>query len=96
MTQYIAAGMDWTAEQLSRAFLENIWQDRGLPDFIISDRESLFTSKFWSALCFHLKIKQRLSTAFHPQTDRQTVWQNQTLEKYLGGYGNYQQDDLVE
>lgn len=76
--------------------MEHVWRDKGLPDSIVSDRGSLFTSKFWSALCFHLKIKQRLSTAFHPQTDGQTERQNQTLEQYLRGYGNYQQDDWVE
>lgn len=44
-------------------------------------------------MCFHLKIKQRLSSAFHPLTDGQTERQNQTLEQYLQGYANYQQDD---
>lgn len=96
MARYIAARMDWTAERLAQAFLEHVWRDKGLPDSIVSDRGSLFTSKFWSALCFHLKIKQRLSTAFHPQTDGQTERQNQTLKQYLQGYGNYQQDDWVE
>ena len=37
-----------------------------LPDSIVTDRDSLFTLKFWSSLCYFLKIKQRLSTAFHP------------------------------
>ncbi len=55
----------------------------------------MFTSKFWSPLCFHLKIQRRLSSVFHFQTDRQIECQNQILEKYLHGYRNYQQDDLV-
>ncbi len=46
-------------------------------------------------MCFHLKIKQRLSSTFHPQTDGQTKLQNQTLEQYLRGYGNCQQDGWV-
>ena len=46
----------------------------GLPDSIMTNRGSLFTSKFWSSLCYFLGIKRRLSTAFHPQTDGQTEW----------------------
>jgi hypothetical protein len=34
-----------------------------------------------------------LSTAYHPQTDKQTEWQNQTLEQYLRAYVNYHQSD---
>ncbi len=95
LARYIPARMDWTAERLAEAFIENVWREKGLPDSVVSDRGSLFTSKFWSAMCFHLKIKQRLSSAFHPQTDGQTERQNQTLEQYLRGYANYQQDDWV-
>lgn len=83
MAQYIVACMDWTAERLAQAFLDHIWQDRGFSNFIVLDRGSLFISKFWSALYFQLKIKQRLSTAFHPQTDGQTKRQNQILKQYL-------------
>ena len=71
-------------------------KDFGLPDSIVSDRGSVFTAKFWSSLCYHLKIKQKLSTAFHPQTDGQTERQNQTLEQYLRIYVNYQQDNWAE
>jgi len=43
-----------------------------------------------------MKARQKLSTAFHLQTDRQTERQNQTLEHYLRCYINYRQDDWVE
>ena len=36
-----------------------------LLDLIVSDRGLLFISKFWSLLCYFLKIKQRLSIAFY-------------------------------
>ena len=36
----------------------------GLPDSIVIDRASLFTSKFWSLLCYFLGIKRWLSIAF--------------------------------
>ena len=96
MARYIAARIDWTAEQLASASLEYIWRDRDLSNSIVSDIGFLFTLKFRSALCFHLRIKQRFNIAFHPRTDRQTKRQKQTLEQCLQGYGNYQQDDLVE
>ena len=41
----------------------------GLPDSIITNRKSLFTSKFWSLLYYFFGIKQKLFTAFHTQTD---------------------------
>ena len=43
----------------------------GIPDSIVSDRGSVFTLTFWSAVCYHLKVRRRLSTAFHSQTDGQ-------------------------
>lgn len=66
LAQYIPTQMDWTAERLAEAFIENIWKEKGLLDLVNSDRGSLFTSKFWSTMYFYLKIKQCLSLAFHP------------------------------
>ena len=63
---------------------------------LISDRGSLFTSRFWSTLCWHLGAKRKLSTAFHPQTDDQTERQNQVLKHYLRVYCNYKQDNWPE
>jgi hypothetical protein len=41
-------------------------------------------------------MNQRLSTAYHPETDGQTERTNSTLEQYLRSYTNFQQDDWAE
>ncbi len=78
---------------LTEVILDVVIRYHGLPDSIVSDRGSVFTSKFWSSLCYFLGIKQRLSTAFQPQTDGQTKRQNSTMEAYLRAFGNFEQND---
>lgn len=62
---------------------------------VVSDSESFFIFKFLFALCFHLKIKPKLSILFFLQIDGQTKRQNQTIKQYLQSYENYQQDYWV-
>jgi transposase InsO family protein len=85
-----------TAEEMAYAFVRIVVSQHGLPRQLITDRDKLFTSKFWTTLMRHLDIKHKLSTAFHPQTDGQTERVNQTLEQYLRCYVNHQQDDWVK
>ena len=96
MARYIPTRKSLDAAGLAELFYKRIWRDYGVPTSIVSDRGTQFTSNFWSAFCFQLGIRRRLSTAFHPQTDGQTERQNQTLEQYLRSYVNYQQDDWVD
>jgi transposase InsO family protein len=95
MAKYIPVLKSITAEHLADIFLERIVLQFGIPEGIVSDRGAVFTSAFWSQLCYCLRIKRRLSTAFHPQTDGQTERQNQSLEHYFRCYCNHLQDDWV-
>jgi transposase InsO family protein len=90
---YVPCGKDIDAPELAELFLVHLNAFVGMPRRLVSDRGSLFTSKFWSSLCYYLGAKRKLSTAFHPQTDGQTERQNQTLEHYLRCYVNFEQDD---
>jgi len=92
---YIPTQSDIDAEGLADLFTEDVLRRFGRPESMVSDRGSLFTSGFWTALCGHFRIKRRLSTAFHPQTDGQTERMNQILEQYLRAYANYRQDDWI-
>jgi len=85
-----------TAEQLAYAFLRDVISKHGLPEEILSDRDRLFTSKFWIALTALLGTKRKLSTAFHPQTNGGNERMNQVVEAYLRCYINYQQTNWVE
>ena len=84
-----------TAGDMAYVFLRHLVSNHGLPEEIVSNRDKLFTSKFWTALIKQLGNKHKLSTAYHPQTDGQTERTNQTLEQYLRSYVSYQQDDWV-
>ena len=82
-----------TAEGCAKLFLENIWKLHGLPSSIISDRDPVFTSRFWAELMERHNVRLRKSTAFHPQTDGFTERVNQSVEEYLRQYCNYEQDN---
>ena len=78
---------------LAEVIIDVVVQHHRLPDSIVNDRGSLFTSKFWSSLFYFLSIKRRLSSTFHPQTDGQTERQNSTIEAYLRAFVNFEQND---
>lgn len=95
MVHYIPVIKKITAPQLAQVLIKEIIWFHGLPDLIVTDCGLLFTSAFYSSLCYALKIKKKLSTAFHPQTDGQTERQNSTMEQYLRAYVNFTQDNWV-
>lgn len=86
----------WTAEQLARVFMKEVVANHGMPHQLISDRDKLFTSNFWTELMKILAVKHKLSTAYHPQTDGQTERLNQVLEQYLRCYVNDCQNNGVQ
>jgi transposase InsO family protein len=93
MARYFPVTKTIDAPQLADLLYNKVVMFTGPPDSIVSDRGSVFTSEYWSAFCYHLAVKKKLSTAFHPQTDGQTERQNQQLESHLRIYCNYDQDD---
>ena len=96
MGHFIPCLKSTTAPEFAKLFMSYIVKLHGLPDSIVSDRGSIFTSHFWSTLASILKIDPRKSTAFHPQTDGQTERMNQTLETYLRIFCNHEQNDWFE
>jgi len=88
MAHLIPCTKDMNAKHFQEIFLREIFRLHGVPQDIITDRGSIFTSDLWKETTKKLGIEIRLSTAFHPQTDGQTEWTNSTLEQYLRAYVN--------
>lgn len=96
MAKYLHCRKDIDTPELASLLFDGVFSQYGFPTDITSDRGAVFTSNYWSQLCYHMRIKRNLSTAYHPQTDGQTEVQNRTLEMYLRLYCNYRQDDWVD
>jgi transposase InsO family protein len=80
MAHFVACKETMGAKDLADEFLLHVVWAHGLPNSIISDRGSLFTSLFWKQIMTALGTSRNLSTAFHPETDGQTERTNATLE----------------
>ena len=73
---------------VANLYVEHIFKLHGIPDVIVSDRDSKFVSSFWKSLHSLMGTQLALSTANHAQTDGQTERINRTLEQVLRCYVN--------
>ena len=93
MVYYEPAKVIIDAPELVEVILDMIVWHHDFPNSIVSDRGSMFTSKFWLSLYYFLDIKRRLSTTFHLQTKGQTKRQNSTIEAYFLAFINFEQNN---
>ena len=96
MVHIVANKTTDTAKEIARLFIENVFKNHGIPEEIITDRDSRFTSEFWREFITQGGISHKLSTAFHPETDGQTERQNRTIGQILRIFSNYKQDNWFE
>jgi hypothetical protein len=68
---YISSKKTWNVENLTNALIDEIFIKFKKSVFIVTDKESLFTFKFWSSLCYHLWIRLRYNIVYHSQTNEQ-------------------------
>ena len=85
-----------SAPEVAIKFKEHVYRHHGLPSKIISDRDSLFMSKFWKELFRSLGAKLAPSTAYHPQTDGQSEIVNRKVEEMIRAFANYKKDNWDE
>lgn len=82
-----------SAKGLAAVYADRVFRYHGIPQSIVSDRDTRFTSLFWKELAQRLGTQLRMSTAYHPQTDGQTERVNGVLEDTLRHFvGPFQQD----
>jgi transposase InsO family protein len=72
VVQFIPVKITYSGLQLAELYMSRIVCLHGVPKMIVSDRGTLFTSRFWERLHETLDTQLHFSSAYHPQTDDQT------------------------
>jgi hypothetical protein len=69
-----------------------VWKLHGSLERQVSDQGTQWLSEFWKHLSQRLANESRISTAYHPETDRRSERNNESLIHYLRAYVNHLQN----
>ncbi|KAK3534609.1 hypothetical protein QTP86_016759 [Hemibagrus guttatus] len=69
-----------TVMQTVEAMFQHVFRNFGLPEDIVSDQGSQFTSRVWRSLCEQLGISVSLNSGYHPQSNGQLSTRNLKLK----------------
>ena len=83
MVHLVPTRQTYTATDVAEVVFDTVYKLHGLPERIINNHNSLFTSRLWQKLHALLGVKLRMSSAFHPQTDGTTERANKTMTQML-------------
>jgi hypothetical protein len=95
MVHLVPTRQTYKAADIAEVIFDCVYKLHGLPERIISDRDSLFTSHFWKRLNALAGIMLHMSSAFHPQTDGATERANRTMTQMLRQCVSPKQKDWV-
>lgn len=83
-------------KELLEVMHRRVFCTKGLPRSIVSDRGRSFVSRFWNRYCQRYRVRIKLSSANHPETDGQSEIAVKICKTFLRSYINYTQDDWLD
>lgn len=95
MVHLVPSRVNYTAKEVAELVFAEVYKHHGLPRAIISDRDVLFTSTFWTHMNELLGINQRMSSAYHPESDGSTERVNRTIGQMVRAIISPTQTDWV-
>lgn len=95
MVHLVPSRMNYKAKEVAELVFAEVYKYHGLPKKIVSNRDTLFTSIFWSHLHALIGTKLKMSSAYHPETDGLTERSNRTVSAMLRQCVSADQKDWV-
>ncbi|RDY08944.1 hypothetical protein CR513_06764, partial [Mucuna pruriens] len=66
---FMSVNIKYSLEKLTSLYIQEIVRLHGVPSSIVSDRDTMFTSRLWGSLHQVLGTKLGLSSTYHLQMD---------------------------
>ena len=85
-----------SSEQIARLFMDVVFKHHGIPEVIISDRDSIFTASFWDSIWKLTGTNLNMSTSNNPQTDGLSERTIRTLVELVANYAEAHPSDWDE
>ena len=93
MIHLIPFCMTYGAVETANLYFKEVFRLHGLPDRIVSDRDTRFTSSFWQQLWKRCGTKLAMSTSYHPQSNAPNERSHKVIEELLRSLVQYPPTD---
>lgn len=95
MVHLVPSRTTYGSVDVAELIFAEVYKHHGLPRRIVSDRDPLFTARFWQKLHELIGTKLNMSSAYHPQSDGSTERANQTITQMIRQCVSENQKDWV-